>query len=76
MISGVCAASIGLILTAAVILYEQELAVKSGNFLWFFLVSLIVTLSYGLLHYNYSILVVFLLGDIAYACSVLITERI
>ena len=76
MISGVCSASIGLILTAAVILYRQELVVKSGSFVWFFLVSLIVTLSYGLLHYNYSILVVFLLGDIAYACSVVIAERL
>lgn len=73
IIQGVCSASIGLILTAAIILYQQEVTSQSrSGFLWFLLITLIVVLSYGLLHYNYSILLVFALGDLAYILASII----
>lgn len=67
----------GLILTAAVILYQQEVTAQNkSGFLWFLLVTLIVLLSYGLLHHNYSILLVFALGDLAYILSAMIFEKL
>jgi chromate transporter len=63
-INGICAVSVGLILSAAVGLYEQALRSKSPSVVWFVLVTINCCTCYWMVYKSFPIPVVFGLGEL------------